>query len=470
MAGSTSSKLLGDWPNWAGAAVAFFCLMVSIAVYYPGIFTPDSLEQFAQAQSGEFEDWHPPIMAALWRLLDYIHVGPEPLFLTHLVLFWTGLWALSDGLVRVGWKWGVLAPLLGLAPFVFNYVGLLWKDVALADAWVFAASLAFRRFAQREKLHVVEHVLIWAAFIYGALVRGNSIFAAVPLVLHVLDTDIFSRRIWPQLAACLLVPALLLAGAATFNGRVLQAEAQHPEDSLFLFDLVGISHQIRGNLVPGSWTPAQARRIPDCYGADKWDHLGMGHCQFLTQTLDDRELWGQPAISHAWLAAIARYPAQYAAHRLAFTNQMMRWLGPIPVRDPFMESEMGDPRYEHHPGPIFRAYEAMCNALAKTPLFRPYFWLLLAAAALTLSWFAADSPQRRFASALSASSFIYLATYVVFGVASDFRYAYWSIIAACAALIALSACTWRAPRPALVAAWVWGSFMSLAIAVSIVSG
>src|SRR5262249_32925881 len=159
--------------------------------------------------------------------------------------------------------------------------------------------------------------------------------------------DVFSRRIWPQLAACVLVPALLLVGASVFNHQIVQAEAQNPEDSLFLFDLVGVSHQTRTNLVPGPWTPAQARRIPDCYGVDKWDHVGMGRCHFLTQTLDDRDLWGGPAISHAWIGAVAQHPTQYAAHRLAFTNQMMRWLGPIPVRDAFMESEMSDRRYMH---------------------------------------------------------------------------------------------------------------------------
>src|SRR5262249_36605045 len=149
------------------------------------------------------------------------------------------------------------------------------------------------------------------------------------------------------------------------------------------------------------------------------------------------------------------------------SNQMMRWLGPIPVRDSFMESEMPDARYAHHPGPVFRAYEAASNALSTTPLFRPYFWLLIAASTLVLSWFAMDSPQRRFASAVSASAFIYLATYVIFGVASDFRYAYWSILGACAALTALSACAWRSPRQAASAGVACASIIAAAIAASV---
>src|SRR5690348_5473230 len=86
---------LRAWPNWAGAALAAFGFALCVAVFYPGIFTPDSLAQFDQARSGQFEDWHPPIMAALWFVFERIHDGPEPLFLAHLLLFWVGLWAVS---------------------------------------------------------------------------------------------------------------------------------------------------------------------------------------------------------------------------------------------------------------------------------------------------------------------------------------------------------------------------------------
>ena len=123
-----------------------FGFLLCVLVFYPGIFTPDSMNQFDQARSGEFEDWHPPIMAALWFVFERVHDGPEPLFFTHLLLFWIGIWAVSDALARVGARWSALLPLIGLAPFVFNYLGLLWKDVALAAAWLFAAGMAFTRF------------------------------------------------------------------------------------------------------------------------------------------------------------------------------------------------------------------------------------------------------------------------------------------------------------------------------------
>src|SRR5689334_14317331 len=125
---------LRAWPSWTGAVLTAFGFLISVIAFYPGIFTPDSLYQFSQAQTGEFEDWHPPIMAALWFALNRLHEGPELLFFTHLILYWVGWWTLSDALARTGARWSALLPLIGLAPFAFNYLGLLWKDVALASA------------------------------------------------------------------------------------------------------------------------------------------------------------------------------------------------------------------------------------------------------------------------------------------------------------------------------------------------
>jgi hypothetical protein len=453
------------WSACTRTACAAFGFALSALVFYPGLFTPDSLEQFSQAQSGDFGDWHPPAMAALWRVFEGVHDGPELLFFFHLALFWGGVWAIAAALVQRGLRWGALFPLIGLLPFVFNYLGLLWKDVALAAAWIFAAGIAFRRLARGEKLKPVEHAVIWLAFLYGALVRANTIFAAAPFALYLLSGDVFSRKLWPQLAALVLAPALILAATGLVNHTLLQADAEHPEDSLFLFDLVGISHQTGSNVVPGPWTQAQAAQIPSCYGPDKWDRIGLT-CPFVTDTLDDRHIWGAPLVRDAWIHAILAHPIAYVAHRLAYANQLLRWSGPIPVNDSFMESEQTDARWRHHEGPIFHAYQKLSNTLAMTPVFRPYFWLLLSLCTLAASWFAADSPQRRFASALSASAAIYVLTYIPFGVASDFRYSYWSIIATLAAIAALAACELRHARRILT---ISGGVIAAAIAISALS-
>lgn len=420
-----------DWRVQANvsALLALAGFLFSALVFYPGLFTPDSMIQFEQAQSGAFSDWHPPAMAALWRALLIIHRGPEPLFLLHLALFWIGIFAFGDGMRRSGAQWGQWLPLFGFAPFVFNYLGLLWKDVALAVSWFCATGLVFHQRTRERPASPAEKTFVWLAFIYGALVRANSIFAAAPLALYLLKGDALSRKLWPQALAFLLTPAALIVATHIVDADLLRAKHEHPEDSLMLFDLAGISHNIGANLVPGPYTPEQAAGIPGCYKPDKWDWLGTGACAYIGGAYDDNELWGAPMVPAAWRTAVLHHPIAYVKHRLAFTAQLLRFSDPIPTHDIWMESEMPTPQYMHHPGAIFRGYEAFCQTFDGAVIFRPWFWLLLAFLSLAVAACARPSEPRRLAAALSASAIIYLLTYATFGVASDFRYAYWTIMA-----------------------------------------
>ncbi len=48
----------------------FFLAVIIWQIYYPGIMSPDSLNQYGQAYYGFFEDAHPPLMSiVLWMLM-----------------------------------------------------------------------------------------------------------------------------------------------------------------------------------------------------------------------------------------------------------------------------------------------------------------------------------------------------------------------------------------------------------------
>ena len=49
--------------------------LVFFAFARPGLMTLDSCEQLAEARDGFFTDAHPPMMAAIWRVLDAIMSG-----------------------------------------------------------------------------------------------------------------------------------------------------------------------------------------------------------------------------------------------------------------------------------------------------------------------------------------------------------------------------------------------------------
>src|SRR5260370_15822462 len=78
-------------PAFACASAALLGIALTIACFYPGYMSPDSVEQFAQARSGLFTDWHPPIMSLLWRLADKLLPGPFGMLLLDNLLFWPGM-------------------------------------------------------------------------------------------------------------------------------------------------------------------------------------------------------------------------------------------------------------------------------------------------------------------------------------------------------------------------------------------
>ena len=66
-------------------------------------------------------------------------------------------------------------------------------------------------------------------------------------------------------------------------------------------------------------------------------------------------------------------------------------------------------------------------------LFRAGLWLLLAIAVAGFAWRARGTPAGAFALGATASAIVYVMSFFVLGVASDFRYAYWCVLATLAA-------------------------------------
>ncbi|MDI1296132.1 MAG: hypothetical protein PSY12_09670 [bacterium] len=84
------------WPFLVAAAL---CLL-SMAIVWPGIATYDAVAQYQQVVSGQYDDWHPPIMARLWSLLAGPWPGAAPMLLLQLVSYWLGLGLLAQAVGR----------------------------------------------------------------------------------------------------------------------------------------------------------------------------------------------------------------------------------------------------------------------------------------------------------------------------------------------------------------------------------
>jgi hypothetical protein len=86
---------------------------------------------------------------------------------------------------------------------------------------------------------------------------------------------------------------------------------------------------------------------------------------------------------------------------------------------------------------VFAAFRSLHDALQPTPLYRGGLWL---AACLVLAFAALGkrrTPEGAFVIGACGSAALYVSTFFLVGVAPDFRFVYWAVLAALAGIAVL---------------------------------
>jgi hypothetical protein len=267
----------------------------------------------------------------------------------------------------------------------------------------------------------------------GVLLRPNAIFAAPFLAAYV----VWPMRFDLKRMMLVLVPAVVFFYALvplTYYG-LLDAKRQNPLHSILVFDLGGITYFSGENQFPVEWSTDQTALLTStCYDPVRWDsYWHTPPCPFVMQRLErpDDVIFGTPRLIAAWWHAVAAHPLAYLEHRATFMWQFLaRSNLVLPVWDWLdASSAYGHSRY-------FTPLVALHDALQPTLLFRPGLWLLLAIAVGSFAWPARATPAGAFAVGVTSSAVVYVLTFFAVGVAADFRYAYWCVLATLAGAMA----------------------------------
>ena len=410
------------WPAIALAAAGFG---LTLFVFYPGVMTYDAKYVYLDIAKGFYGDWQSPVMTLLWALIDPLAPGAASMFLLIATLYWLGFGLLACTLARRSLWPAVALLVLALSPPAFVFVGIIWRDMLLASAWLLAVALAFAVADRGRPLRMPVQGVALALLALGVLLRPNALIAAPILAAYIVWPAQFSCK----RAAILYVPAVIAFYALVqivYYGA-LGATRQHPLHTLLVFDLGGISHFSKENQYPVTWTaPETALLLDGCYRPTEWDiYWRYEPCRFVMARLERDKLFGTPAISSAWLRAVTRHPVAYLQHRAAFTwhfltgDNLTMWTHNIEEPDkPILDGR-----------PAVMAVMAMDAALKATPLMRAGTWLLVCIAAGAWAWRRRDRPAGAFAIAVGASGAVFTLSYFAFGVAADFRYGYWAVLA-----------------------------------------
>lgn len=388
-------------------------------------------------------------MAFIWSLTNKLVPGPEGFFLLQIGLYWGGFLLIGLQIINeldtspTRYFRYVMLCALPFSPFLLNISGTIWKDVLVFGCFAVALGLILLR-PRRSSIWSWRSAVIWGLVVIGSLARHNSVIAAVPLlVLH----------FWPEapdrkllravlgrgvVAAVLTVTAVLGVGKA-LDIFVLHSTKEYMENEILLFDLMGISHRINQNLVPGAWSDDEVHQIlTACYTPLAWSPASpWGHCHFVFDRLWQSGAW-QKGLLPIWAHAIVDYPREYLAHRLDYMHTLL-WPQTTFPMEPNKESF----KFGFNDNKIFKFIRYVMVFITSTfPFYlmlTDAFWMALSFT-LSIIMFALymARPYAYYRALLvSASAAFYAVPLALVGPGGDYRYVYWTAAATCiAALLA----------------------------------
>lgn len=413
-----ASSFARHWP----LLLSMLLMAASLILFWPGIVSYDAVGQYAQAMTGRYDDWHPPVMARLWSLFRPAEWRASPMLLLQMAGYWLGFGWVAQALS--GWRRiAVLAT--ALFPPLLGWQGVIVKDSHLMAAMLLATGLILRSRLRGSPMSLWQRIVVAILVGYALLVRANAVFAVIPFaVLAAVQGPLRVRHAVAVLGGI----GLVLAVSPVINHGLLGAQDSGVQRTVPLYDLAGIAVRIDkpvAGLAPGS---AQALVQSHCVKPLFWDPLGSrDQCMAAIHPLDR----DTPGHLYRLLASTAvAHPFAYLAHRFAHFNSTERWLvgGHWPLAVPPSRTE---PNRWDLPDPhdtAVLAWMAVAGILVGTPLCWPIVWTFAGAVGLRLCW-RGQSVRESMARALFASAIVQEASFLAISISSDLRYHLWSMVA-----------------------------------------
>lgn len=415
--------------------------IVLVLYAFPGVMTMDSFDQLHEGRAWFFTDGHPPMMAALWGLLDRIVAGPFPMLVLQSASFLAGLFLILRRALPPRAA-AITAVAIFLFPPVLAPMAVIWKDCQMAGflALGIAAVLAEDR---RWKLAGL------ALFGLATAMRYNAPAATFPVILLCFTWR--PMRWYARYPLALAAWLVVTVGAMGANSLLVDREMHFWHSSLALEDIVGTLAHTEPDLPDSELGPLLA---PTGVLVDRDYHarLRAKYVPYDFQQLvsGDGHLWDVPlrgtqpaplaqrdAIERAWKAIVPAHLAAYAAYRADVMADVLglrrKFQGATVILHRVQYPAMlADAHISLVETPFSRTGEAITMWFAKrTRWFRPHVYLLLSLGLLLLC------RRQRDIAAILLSGLGLEASLAPLVQAPDYRYSHWLVVCTCVGLVML---------------------------------
>jgi hypothetical protein len=422
------------------AIVCFVFFVASFIAFNPGFLTSDSLDQYNQSLTGNYQDWHPPLMAFTWRMLNHIYEGPQVMLVMQLLFLWTSIYLLASSFHNKLWYIAIGA--FALAPFVLNFAGNIFKDTQMALAWLLAFAILFRKIVKQRPAFSIGLIVSLLLILYGTWVRPNALPGALPLLLLWAWVACLrsTRRVYISTAIVLVM--FTTAATFLFTGRIFNAEKLHAENKIFMHDLTGIFVKTGVDVFPSALytmpgfdtSYLRQKYTPATFDFIWWNDDG----KYYQPSLSDDMV---SSLRQAWKHAISTYPEAYLLHRyegflyflrLKKRTDLFVYSSPWVAENKYGFKAMGRGFHEA----VFTHVDLHKNM----PYMTPWFWFFTNVLLVPAIFVIKNRKFRIVYATLVLSSLMYvLPQFFIYQIDTEFRYVYWNCIACTIAIYLLIA-------------------------------
>lgn len=308
--------------------------MAIATVAWPGHMSSDTLAQIDSVRSGRYNDWHAPILSALWRPFFRLGVGPGWVLVASTVTMCVSSYLLLRTSLRRRGAALCTAAIVA-SPQVLGYLLVLSRDTWFTALLLasFAALATLHRYPRRT-LVAVAFAALWLALSS----RQNALPAGLVAALAAFDTVGLGQQLATRVRAlrgpvarvgfrlgAAVVVLLSILGTQWVARAAIDVERRAPEQALYIYDLANLSVRARRVLFSPSVYPAQdldlLERRTNVYSVNPLLFGDGAPIPFPVppSALDD--------LRRDWRHAVKTYPVAYSRIRWKQWTRQIGWSG-----------------------------------------------------------------------------------------------------------------------------------------------
>jgi hypothetical protein len=410
---------------------------------FPGTMSIDSFDQLGEARAGFYTDSHPPAMAALWSLIEHVVRGPAGMLVIQSGCFLLGLsltlWRVFRPIAAA-----VIASALFLYPPICSPLAVIWKDCLMAGGLVLGIALLTGE-GRRAQLGGL------AVLVLATATRYNAFAATLPLVVLLFQWRPGLKplaRYATAVGAWILVTVLAMG----INKLLVDREMHFWSSTFALADIAGtvaMADDLPDDELAPLLAPTQiqadtsfsatirARYTPGDFSKLLGPPPNLWNINL--NTTEPQPEARRDAIAHAWWKIVSGHPGAYLRYRFDSFAEILgmhsRFAGTFVLPRHWQRKDALDAYgITHANPPLSKTAEWIAQFTGRrTPLYRPWFYALLA---LALLWWARRYPE---VIAVLLSGLVMESSLLFLAITPDYRYSHWLVIATCLGLVLLVA-------------------------------